>query len=539
MTIVDPLTDGGTPPAPALSVGIITGVWRIFPELEDHELLDEAAWVALRDSGLAPDEVTELATSWETRLEFLIGASMLGLIGEGRTAKPQQLLVADMLNAGRTIDGILEPRRSTKTSSILAVMVGRCFVRPRRNSAFTLATTGLKAREKFREEVIDPIEARWPMPGTRPVKIHKAGGAERLEFPNRSVFSVHPPIGSSFRGSAYDDVLVDEAGEADETMTEDLLAAIPPTFDTTGGQLLVSGTAGKRRAGSLLWDVLYAKREALEAGVLIYAARDRTTEDELADWEPSAKHPGARVRDLVLAHHPGAQPGNLTPLDAVRRSFLLMPRDVFTREYLGIFDDIGGTTSLFDPLKWARTGVDGALPTPPDRFSLAFAPHPDQLTVSIIAAWRDAKGRAVVLQLEHVQGIDGAAPLLLRYAGRYKVPIVYDGGSQVAQLIVEKLNRANPRPRFEPYTYADVKRAASLIVDEVDRENVVHYRDQLTLTEGVHRTVKRKSGDRGWLLGRDPKKPDQDITPVEAWALALLHHDTSKPKSRAKGRVSS
>lgn len=533
------LTDPTPSPETALSAAIITGAFETFPELEGHELLEEAAWLELRDSGLSPDEVTDLATTWETRLEFLIGATMLGLIGGGRTAKPQQLLVADMLNAGATIDGILEPRRSTKTSSILAVMVGRCFTRPRRNSAFTLATTGLKAREKFREEVIDPIEARWPDAATRPVRIHKAGGAERLEFRNRSVFAVHPPIGSSFRGSAYDDVLVDEGGEADATMTEDLLAAIPPTFDTTGGQLIVSGTAGKRREGSLLWDVLYTKREALEAGVLIYAASDKTTEEELADWEPSEKHPNACVRDLVLAHHPGVQPGNLTPLDAVRRSFLLMPRDVFTREYLGIFDDIGGTTSLFDPIKWARTGVDGALPSPPERFSLAFAPHPDQLTVSVLAAWRDEKGRAVALQLEHLQGIDKAAPTLLRYARKYRVPIILDGGSQVAQLIVEKLNQANPRPKLQPYAYLDVKKAASLVVDEVDRENVVHYRDQLTLTEAAHKTVKRKSGDRGWLLGRDPKRPDDDITPVEAWALALLHYDTTRPKARAKGRVSS
>ncbi len=533
-------------PAEALTDAIITGVWRVFPELKDHGLLHEETWLALRDSGLAADEITELHTTYATRLEFLIGATLLGLIEPGveggRTAKPQQLLVADTLNAGHEINGVLEPRRSTKTSSILAVIVGRCYTRPRRSSAFTLATTGLKAREKFREEVIDPIEARWPDAATRPCKIHKAGGAERLEFPNRSVFAVHPPIGSSFRGSAYDDVLVDEAGEADETMTDDLLAAIPPTFDTTGGSLIVSGTAGRRRVGSLLWDVLYTKRAALGAGVLIYAAPDRTTEEELEAWEPSEEHPHARVRELVLEHHPGislpeAGRPNLTPLAAVQRSFLLMPRDVFAREYLGIFDDLGGTTALFDPLKWARTGVDGALPAPPERFSLAFAPHPDQLGVSIVAAWRDEEGRAAVLQLEHLSGIDTAAPALLKYARRYRVPIVYDAGSQVGQLLVERLTRATPRPRLHPYTYADVKRAASLIVDEVDRENVVHWRDQLVLTEAVHKTVKRKSGDRGWLLGRDPKTPDDDITPVEAWALALLHYDGSKPKPRVRSFV--
>lgn len=537
-----PLSDDVTTPAMALEVVSFTGlpaVAEAFPELVDHPLLDEGEWVALRDSVLAPDAVTELASSWQTRLEFLVGATMLGLIEHregGRTAKPQQLLVADVLNAGRPLNAIMEPRRSTKTSTILAVHLGRCAVRPQRNSAFTLATTGLKAREKFREEIIDPIEARWPDPASRPVKVHRAAGSERLEFPNRSVYAVHPPLGQAFRSSAYDDVLVDEAGEAEDDMTADLLAAIPPTFDTTGGQLTVSGTAGKRRGeGNLLHRVLHDGR--LGAGVVFYGAPDTTTDEELSAWEPTPEHPEGRVRELVELHHPGV--GNLTPLDAVHRSYLLMPREVFIREYLGIFGDDGGATSLFEPLKWARTGTDDVLPSPPERFSLAFAPHPDQLCVSIVAAWRDDQGRAVPLQLEDIPGIDKAVPALAKYVRKYRTPIIYDAGSQVAQLIVVKLQRLVPGVKLQPYVYADVKRAASLVVDEVDRENVVHYRDQVVLTEAVHRSVKRKSGDRGWLLGRNPKAPDDNITPVEAWALAQLHYDGNKQRRRVKARVSS
>lgn len=537
-------------PAMALTVSSFTDLPEVattFPELVDHPLLDEANWVELRDSVLTPDEVTELVTTWQTRLEFLLGATMLGLIEHfegGRTAKPQQLAVADVLNAGNPLNAILEPRRSTKTSSILAVHLGRCAVRPRRNSAFTLATTGLKAREKFREEIVDPIEARWPDPATRPVKIHKAGGGERIEFPNRSVYAVHPPIGSSFRSSAYDDVLVDEGGEADDAMTEDLLAAIPPTFDTTGGALVVSGTAGKRRGeGNLLHRMLTDK--ALAAAILLYAAPDTTTDEELASWEPTEENPEGHVRELIEQHHPGAQPGNLTPLEAVHRSYLLMPRDVFVREYLGIFGEDGAAVSLFDPIKWAKTGLDGALPEPgtpafPQRFSLAFAAHPDQLCVSIVAAWRDEKGRAVGLLLDDLQGIETAKPALLKLARKYRVPLIYDEANQVNRLIIEKLNQEKSRPRLEPRAFGHAKVAASRLVDEVDRENVVHWRDQLVLTEAIHKTVKRKAGQgNGWLLGRDPKRPDDNITPVEAWALALGHFDTTKPRSRARGQVAS
>ncbi|MHC9045814.1 hypothetical protein ACYX8G_14605 [Microbacterium saperdae] len=529
----------------ALTVTSFTDVPSIataFPELVNHPLLDADAWRALRDSVLPPDEVTPLVTTWQTRLEFLVGATLLGLIEHfpgGRTAKPQQLLVADVMNAGRPLNAILEPRRSTKTSSILAVHLGRCAVRPRRRSAFTLATTGLKAREKFREEIVDPIEARWPDAALRPVKIHKAGGGERLEFPNRSVYSVHPPIGSSFRSSAYDDVLVDEGGESEDAMTDDLLAAIPPTFDTTGGALVVSGTAGKRRgAGNLLHRMLTDK--ALDAAILRYSAPDTTTDEELAAWEPTEEHPEGRVRELIEQHHPGV--GNLTPLDAVHRSYLLMPRDVFTREYLGIFGEDGAAVTLFDPLKWARTGLDGALPAPgtpafPARWSLAFAAHPDSLCTSIMAAWRDADGKAVGLLLDDLPGIDTAPKALLK-ARRYRVPIVYDDANQANRLIIEALNREKNRPRIEPRVFAQAKVAASSLVDEVDRENVVHWRDQLVLTEAVHKTVKRRAGQgNGWLLGRDPKQPNDNITPVEAWALALHHYDNSRPKAKGRSQV--
>ena len=96
---------------------------------------------------------------------------------------------------------------------------------------------------------------------------------------------------------------------------------------------------------------------------------------------------------------------------------------------------------------------------------------------------------------------------------------------------------AGAKPKFEPYTFPDIKRAASLIVDEVDRENVVHYSRQVDLNDQIHKAVKRKSGDRGWLIGRDPKRPDDDVTGVEAWAMAQLHYDTSKPRKRTRMSV--
>ncbi len=520
----DSLSGDGATPAEAHVVTI----------LFDPETLD--GWLALREEALPPLHVSELVTTDEDRREFLRGATMLRFHGpramRGRSVKPQQLLVADVLAAGHQKNAALLPRRSSKSTSVLAVALGRAEARDDYRVGVLTMTTGKAGRSRFLKDVVPAIERSGLPLGS--YKVVRAAGQERIEFPTSGGSVAWLSTVDDLRGEAFDLIILDEAGEADPQKVEDTLAAALPTLDTRpGAQIVVAGTAGKYRRGNLLHDWLVLGRTPdpetgeVRAGIVEYAMPETLTEEDTDSWEA--------IRPHVLASHPGI--GTLTTEKAIRDNYLTLPRETFLREYGGLFGDEGGSVSLFDPLKWARTGVDGALPAPPERFSLAFAPHPDQISVSIVAAWRDDEGRAVALQLDHLSGIDEAAPRLLKYARRYKVPVVYDAGSQVGQLIVERLTRATPRPKLHPFTYPDVKRAASLIVDEVDRENVVHYRDQLVLTEAIHLTVKRKSGDRGWLLGRDPKRPDDDITPAEAWAIALLHYDGSKPKPRVRSFV--
>lgn len=509
---MNPLTETAASPPTALSGEVLS---------------DPEAWLALREQAVRPLHVSDLVSTEADRAEFLRGAEMLRFYGEramrGREPKAQQLLVADALAAGHPRNAFLLPRRSSKSTTLIAIGLGRAEAREDYRVGVLTMTTGKAGRSRFLKDVVPAIERS----GTE-CKIVRAAGQERVEFPDGGMVAWLSTI-DDLRGEAFDLIILDEAGEPDPQKVEDTLAAALPTLDTRpGAQIVAAGTAGKYRRGNLLWSWLELGR-AGKAGIVEYALPETLQEEDTDDW--------ATMAPLMLDAHPGI--GTLTTLEAIEGNYLTLPRRVFLAEYGGLFGDEGGTVALFDPLKWARTGVDGALPAPPERFSLAFAPHPDQLSVAILAAWRDEDGKAVPLLLEHVVGIDGAAPLLLKYARRYKVPIVYDGGSQVAQLIVEKLNRAQPRPKLNPYLYSDVKKAASLIVDEVDRENVVHYRDQLVLTESVHKTVKRKSGDRGWLLGRDPKRPDDDITPSEAWAMAQLHYDTTKPKPKSRGRVAS
>ncbi|KQQ65189.1 hypothetical protein ASF63_14625 [Microbacterium sp. Leaf320] len=509
--------------------------------------MDEAAWVAHRDSEATPDEATEYVTTRRDRLEFLTGMQIMGLLvdreGEVQDPKPQQLQVVDTLAAGRTIDGILMPRRSTKTATILAVIIGRCASRPRRNSAFTLATTGLKAREKFGKEVLDVIETVYPDKKTRPVKVSRQAGAEAITFANRSVFSVHAPIGDNFRGSAYDEVFIDESGRAKPEMTEDLLAAIPPTLDTTDGQFIIAGTADKFRTGNLLYEVVFVKAGELGAAILRYNAPDSTSEEELADWEPTEEHPRANVRALIEKHHPGVAPGNLTDIEAVRRNFRLQPRQKFIFEYLGIFGDEGTANTLIKPELWAKTLIPGGLPENPGRFSLAIAIHPDGLWASAMAAWHhtlepldlvavalDQEGaeretRIAIGVLHHQQGTKGFWQEVLLLARTHKVPIVYDSASQAAAVEVAALEKAMPAPELKPAKTIDVRQGATKLLKLLDEGGLAHWpQDRLDGAAAV--ATKRAIGTYGGFgIGRPKDQPDADVTTLEGGTLALQFLD--------------
>ena len=512
-----------------------------FPDLEAHPLLDEDAWIALRDSGLEASRVTDLQTTYADRLDFLTGMRIMGQdrdrTGAPQDPKPQQLLVVDMLAAGRTINGILMPRRSTKTTTILATIIGRCANRPYRNSAFTLATTGLKAREKFSHEVLDVIETEYPDPKTRPVKVIRQAGREHLKFPNGSIFAVHAPIGDNFRGSAYDEVFIDESGRAMPDMTEDLLAAIPPTFDTTGGQFIIAGTADKIRTGNLLYEVTYGKPDQLGSGIVLFAAPDSVDEDELAAWEPDEVHPRARVGELVAKYHPGI--GTLTTLDAVRSNYHLQPRQKFIFEYLGIFGDEGAATTLIKPVDWARTTIAGALPDAPEAFSLALAVHPDGLWSSIAVAWNhtleptdlvavalEAEGaepeqRTAIGLIHHQHGTKGLWQRALVLAAKHRVPIVYDAASQAAAVEVAQLMKARPAPDLIAAKTLDVRQGATRLLKLIDEGMLAHWQ-QKPLDNAAQVAIKRSIGTYGGFgLGRPKDQPDADITPLEAASLAL------------------
>lgn len=488
-----------------------------------HPLREEAAWLALRDSGIRPLHESELSTNQAARDEFLTGAWLLGLLD---TVHPQMLRVVDMLNAGKLMNAVIMPRRSSKTTTLFCVLLGRCYLRPVHFAAFTLLTTQKKSSERYRLDVYGPIARRWPEEDTRPVKLIRSNGSERVEFPNGSVLSVLSPDGDAVRSGAYDTLLLDEAGESSPERWEDIIGAVIPAFDTRpDGQLILAGTAGDYRGGSEFWNTLNDEH----AGRIAYMLPDDTDPEELEAWEPDEEHPRARARELTEAMHPGI--GTLTTLDRIQNSYERLGVKRYTREYFNIFGAEGSNLALIPQPLW----VSSALPdwtTPPEVSSLCIFVHPDADWASLIQSWKDADGRTHVALLHHQAGVANFAKEVVLKARKFNRAVTFDSGSPATKNVMDQVRTASPRVSERPMLYADVKRAAVHFMTLLREDKLRHY-SQAELDNAAAITVKRQMGTgNAWGFGRPKGQDSADITPIEAAALAAFALEDERPTGR-------
>ena len=443
----------------------------------------------------------------------------MGLMRPGRLGlTPQQLLLHDMLAAGRRDNGVLMPRRSAKTTGLLVDGIGRCadLEADDYRIALLTATTGKVGRSRFMKDVVPALDRNHD----GRLKIYRAAGQERVEWADTgSSLSVLASV-EDLRGEAFDEVIIDEAGEPDPDKVDDINGAALPTLDTRPhGQFVAAGTAGDYRKGNLLWDTLEAGRSA-GAGIIEYAFPDGTTVDDIATWELALP--------LVLDSHPGI--GNLTTLEAVHVNFNKLRRERFLREYGNVFGDTGGTTGLFKPDAWSRLELAGDFPEPPAHFGLAIAVSPGQDSAAIGAAWRDDDGKARLILLDRRDGVQWLVPRALEISKRTGATIVHDTfGPILAE--TEALNRANPRPRMAPQTMKNIQTAAALLVREIETGNAAHW-GQDELSGAMLRVVRRKIGVNGWGLGRPDL--DADITGAETVAMALRWYDENPARQRLR-----
>ncbi len=490
----------------------------------------EFGWDEIVADVLPPQYLSEVIPNPERRGVFLAGAQAMALVGRVKSIQPQQLLQADVLNMGRKFTVIMQPRRATKTSGILAWLIGECLANPDLSAAFTICTTGKATRQKFLKEVVPPLERVWPYEDDRPFKILRGAGAEMLKFANGSFLSFVPFKGESFRSDAFDRIVLDEGQDPEPDEVDDVLAAIMPTLDTRpGAQLVIAGTAGGWRQGNMLYDeLLKAVKGSPRHAVLAYMAPVSMDPDVThleADVDPEvieADWPTAEA--LVRASHPGVASG-LTPIDAVEDNWHTLRRKPgkFAAEYLGVFGKAASTSFIpFDDYNHGRQ--EGDLPTPPRHFRYAVAVHPDQTSWSIVAAWRDEEHRPNLAVLGTGPGTVGAYDECRRLYLKYRLPVAFDAGQSANTVVTDRFERTRPKTRTHPLAWAEVSTAHATLYAEIRRRALIHWGHE-GMDQAVRDVVKRGTRDaKRWAFGRGDN-PDADITTLEAGAAALKAYD--------------
>ena len=499
-----------------------------------HELLDEAAWVAYRDAGRPPFERTALVTSYQSRAEFLVGAWLIDKVVPPqlggsllKNLQPQMLAEVDTLAAGAFRNAVLMPRRSSKTTTLWCVLLGRCYMRPMHQAGYTMLTLAKKADKRFELDVRDPISRKWRDKRVREnehgVKLKDGKGGKGVAFENGSNLDILAPKGDEVRSGAYDTLVLDEAGEAEPDEWADIVSSVIPAFDTRpGAQIILAGTAGRYRTGSYFWKTLHDP----DAGRIRYGVPDDVDPALLEDWDT--------VGPLIDKLHPGLD--GLTTLDRIAGGFEDLGAALFAAEYLGHFGDEGGNATAISNRAWSSTRQAGPVPEGVTSGALALAVHPKGLYASVVVAWHITgptdlaeaawdldgiaanKPRVGIKLLHHQRGVQGIERVLILASRALGAPIVYDKGTSSSVAVIDRLlTIARPRPRVEERLFAQVKVAHAQLVAGIEHGDIWHWQ-QKQLDTAAEIGVVHAMG-QGYLI-RAPKGDEHDITPIEAAALA-------------------
>lgn len=410
------------------------------------------------------------------------------------------------------------PRRSTKTTSVQAVLLGRCFSRDGYKVVSTAQSQSI-ARRIFLE-MANALKAKFPDEDTRPFQVRIGNGQETILWDNGSQWWIVAPRASSYRSQSADVLLFDEAGEYSAEQTEELLEGALPLLDTRPyGQVIVSGTPPKTREG-MLWKFLVEAR----AGKPRYGIVDFSMSPE---DDPTSEDTWFRV-------HAGLACG-LTDIEVIRERFEGMSLQSFMREYL-CADPSASNLQAINPEDWEATRVAELLALPTANFSAAFDVAPDGSSAALGIAWYNAEGTPCVQLLEHRAGFSwlpiALAKLLKEHRG---LPVVYDrigNNLAVAQAIQSKRNV--PQSGMEHIGAAQVSAGVTLLMSALSDRNLIHATDP-SLDRAVDGANFRYVNDAR-LFGR--RNSTEDVSPLVAVSNALYHvagqktRTTDRPRSR-------
>ncbi len=399
------------------------------------------------------------------------------------------------------------PRRSTKTTSIQNVLLGRCATIPGYRVVST-AQDGTRASAFF-NEMLNFMEAETD-DDDRDWTAYRSQAREYIKWNNGSMWWVVKPEAGALRGRAADVMWFDEAGELDPTKSADLVAGALPIMDTKpNGQVIISGTPGKIRAG-MFWTKLEAGRSGKPGtGIVDYAADEFCDPtDERVWWET----------------HPGLA-SELTDIEIIRERFEDMGLPQFMREYLCIWPPDSTITAL-DLKKWDITATDH-LGEPPAGvpWGIGWDVAIGGSAAAVAVAWIDDNDEPHIQVMEHRAGSQWVAKNVANAILKHpRVPVGYDNiGDNIT--VAQSLGRM-PKvktTRVKALTLKDVA-AATAVVAQANELMSLHHAKHSGLDAAVKATTWRDSnGSRLFMRGKGI-----EITSLLACVHALAVASTAK-----------
>lgn len=431
-----------------------------------------------------------------------ISAAILGASRMGLPLTPQGVHVAAMLEAKSTrvdpVSGLCRPlyeeasvevpRRSTKTTTVQMVLLGRC----ESIAGYRVVSTaqdGTRASQFFMN-MVRLMEAQlrrdgleWTDWGIK--QVYRSQGREYIEWFNGSKWWVVKPESGAFRGEAADCMWFDEAGELDPEKSEDLVAGAFPLMDTRPlGQIIISGTPGLVRAG-VFWDALKRGRDNPDAyGIVDFCALESDDILDEAVWWRT---------------HPGLACG-LTELAKVQRNLDKLGPAQFAREYLCVWP-ADTATSAIDPAEW-QAALEDPVPFDGQDFDLTFDCHIHSLYATLTATWIDAAGEPHGQVMDYRPGTDWLTAELVRAQKAHpRVKIHYDsiGANSAVALALQRVATFRTHA-LRPVSLKEVAAGAAALNNALG-VGTAHVHASASLTNAAENVTWRYSGESR-LFGR-------------------------------------
>ena len=485
-----------------------------------------------------------------------LGMEMLGFTADG-----EEGLFTQSLNVGRVLaakddeGGALYKtvvveigRRATKSTSIMATLIGRAMNRPGYKAVVT-AQSGVIASSIILEhgEMLEnngyagyKRKTSDDVDGNGTMRLLRNGGREKIEFSNKSVIWCVPPSPAAVRSKAADDVWIDEGGEHEGEKGQAFLDGVLPLMDTRGelAQLILSGTPGVARVG-MFWDALESARAGTDPddGIVDYSLSDE--EYGMLDprpWDDLEPQQQDIEREVWRRIHPGPSSlkpdgSTLTSVRTLEKRRKKMPFAQFVREYL-CYWPADAATSAVDMNAWAQAERPPC--DLPDKWAWAYDVAPDGSAAALAAAWRDEDGNAWVEILNYQPGTDWLPKFAQSHLAVQKYALAYDaiGANMEPAAVMEALKPRRVKTAGL-HMNKGVVPAQAAFVRELNAGRLRHS-GQATLTTSVEGAVwLQRDGYR--LLGRSASA--SDVAPAVAASLALHYYDTDVAR-RGSGSLS-